>query len=133
MKKCILLMLTLLACAVCLCGCGESDDTVEHFIVSGTAYQDKADFKSAEQPKKVSAKCAVYASVDLIESPAGMKYTVRWSLDGKEIKSEERAVKIGPRSVMCFELEAEKAAPGLLKVEVIYSGTVLCTRELTVE
>ncbi|MDD5935257.1 MAG: hypothetical protein PUC65_06830 [Clostridiales bacterium] len=62
-----------------------------------------------------------------------MTYTVKWYLDGSEIKSETKATQKDTQDIVVFELEEEQVIEGSLKVEVIYKDTILLTKELTIQ
>lgn len=62
-----------------------------------------------------------------------MAYTVKWYLDGSEIKSETKATQKDTQDIVVFELEEEQVIEGSLKVEVIYKDTILLTKELTIQ
>ena len=78
--------------AVTLAGCSGHDDTIQNCIVlkyklyfagrlgicSTTGYAERR-------------KNSFFASVYFIESPKGMEYTVKWYLDGAEIKNRDKS------------------------------------------
>jgi hypothetical protein len=62
-----------------------------------------------------------------------MEYTVKWYLDGTEVKSETKATVNDMQDIIVYELETEQAVEGTLKVEVIYKDTTLLTKELKIQ
>lgn len=133
MKKIITLVITVIMMAVTLAGCGGNDDTVQTCIISNIGYTSQADLESAYQTDTLNANEPVYASIHFVESPKGMEYTVKWYLDETEIKSETKATENDAQDVIVYELEAEQAKKGSLKLEVIYDDTVLLTKELEIK
>lgn len=133
MKKVISFIVLVLMCSALFFGCSGSDDTVEAFVVSNQSYTTQKDVESAKSADALEAGKEVFASVHFIESPKGMEYTVKWSLDNNEIKSETKATANGPRDTVVYNLEADKAKAGTLKVEIIYKDSVLTTKELLVK
>lgn len=133
MKKFLSLFVIIIMITAILSGCGSSDDTIQTCIISNTGFTSQSELESAEQTQTLKAGDPVYASVNFIESPKGMKYTVKWYLDGTEIKSETKETVNDAHDIVVYELEAEKAAAGTLKLEVIYRDTVLHTQELKIQ
>ena len=119
MKKFLVLLTTILMLAVTLVGCGESDDTVQTCIISNSSYSLQSELKSAEQEDTLAANEPIYASIHYIESPKGMEYTVKWYIDGTEIKTETKATENDREDIVVYKLEAEQVTAGSLKVEVI--------------
>lgn len=132
MRKMIAFLAALGVMLVCLTGCFDNTP-IENLIVSGESYTEQKELDLAAQPDGLKANENVFASVSLIESPKGMEYTVVWYIDGTQILSETTATVNDMRDIVVYELEAEKAKPGLLKVEVVYKDTVLVTKELTIK
>lgn len=133
MKKVTVLLITILMMAVSLVGCGGNDDTIQTCIISNSSYSLQEELESANQEDALIVNEPVYASVHLVESPKGMEYTVKWYLDGTEIKSETKATEKDMQDIVVYELEAEQAAAGSLKLEVIYKDTILFTKELIIQ
>ena len=125
MKKVTVLLITILMMAVSLVGCGGNDDTIQTCIISNSSYSLQEELESANQEDALIVNEPVYASVHFVESPKGMEYTVKWYLDGTEIKSETKATEKDMQDIVVYELEAEQAAAGSLKLEVIYKDTIL--------
>jgi len=117
--------------ALALAGCGESD-TVSSYIVSDQKYTERSDLESAKQPEQLTAGKDVYASVYFIESPKGMEYTAKWSIDGNEVKTDIQKMLTDKRGMIVFSLEGDKVSAGTLKFEVIYDSDILVSKELTV-
>ena len=133
MKKVTVLLITILMMAVSLVGCGGNDDTIQTCIISNSSYSLQEELESANQEDALIVNEPVYASVYFVESPKGMEYTVKWYLDGTEIKSETKATEKDMQDIVVYELEAEQAAAGSLKLEVIYKDTILLTKELIIQ
>jgi hypothetical protein len=133
MKKVTVLLITILMMAVSLVGCGGNDDTIQTCIISNSSYSLQEELESANQEDALIVNEPVYASVHFVESPKGMEYTVKWYLDGTEIKSETKATEKDIQDIVVYELEAEQAAAGSLKLEVIYKDTILLTKELIIQ
>ena len=133
MKKVMVLLITFLMMAVSLVGCGGSDDTVQSCIISNSSYSSQDELESANQEDTLTANEPIYASVHYIESPKGMEYTVKWYIEGTEIKSETKATEKDMQDIVVYELEAEQAIAGSLKVEVIYKDTILLTKEIIIQ
>lgn len=124
--------LSIMVVIVMLTGCGENN-TVQKFYVSEESYETEEAMENATQPDQLAVGQAVYGSVNFIESPKGMEYTVKWYLDGNEIKTETKEMISDKRGVIVFNLEADQVAEGTLKFEVIYKDDVLCSKELVVK
>ena len=133
MKKVTVLLITILMMAVSLVGCGGNYDTIQTCIISNSSYSLQEELESANQEDALIVNEPVYASVHFVESPKGMEYTVKWYLDGTEIKSETKATEKDMQDIVVYELEAEQAAAGSLKLEVIYKDTILLTKELIIQ
>ena len=133
MKKVTVLLITILMMAVSLVGCGGNDDTIQTCIISNSSYSSQEELESANQEEALIVNEPVYASVHFVESPKGMEYTVKWYLDGTEIKSETKATEKDMQDIVVYELEAEQAVAGSLKLEVIYKDTILLTKELIIQ
>jgi hypothetical protein len=133
MKRIISVVLTVIMIAAVLTGCGGSDDTIQTIKVSNSSYTTKSELESAEQPDALTADNPIYTSILFIESRKGMEYTVKWYLDGALIKSETKATQKDMQDIISYELEADKAAKGSLKVEVVYNETILLTKELPIQ
>lgn len=132
MKKVIVLLAAVFMMAVALAGCGGNDDTIQTCIISNSSYTSQSELDSASQADTLTAKKPIYASIHFIESPKGMEYTVKWYIDGTEIKSETKATGKDVQDIVIYRLEAEQAAEGSLKIEVIYKDTILLTKELSI-
>ena len=107
--------------------------TIQTCIISNSSYSLQEELESANQEDALIVNEPVYASVHFVESPKGMEYTVKWYLDGTEIKSETKATEKDMQDIVVYELEAEQAAAGSLKLEVIYKDTILLTKELIIQ
>ena len=133
MKKILSLVLCSALLTLLLAGCGNYDDTVQTCIIAGEAYTDQTDLEAAEQPGSLSAGSPAYASIHFIESPKGMAYTVKWTLNDTEIKTETKGTQNAQQDTLVYTLEADKLSAGHLKIEILYDGTVLLTQELPVK
>lgn len=131
-KKIILLLLAVVTLTFSFTGCGK-DNTVEQYIVANEQYTQKSDLEGAVQPDKLAAGQEVFASVYFIESPKGMGYTAKWSMNSKEIKTETKEMSTDKNGIIVFSLEANKATIGALKLEILYKDDVLCSKELAVQ
>lgn len=116
-----------------LTGCSGNDDTVQTCIISDVSYSSENKLETAEQPDTLALNEPVYASVHFIESPKGSEYTVKWYLDNTEIKAETKATENDMQDVVVYELEADQAQKGTLKVEVIYGEDMLLSKELIIQ
>ena len=119
MKKAITLFVAIMMIATTLTGCGGSDDTIQTIIVSNSGYTSQDELESVIQVETLAADEPIYASIYFVESPKGMEYTVKWYLDGTEIKSETKATVNDTQDVVVYELKTEKITEGTLKLEVI--------------
>lgn len=133
MKKILSLFVMVIMITTIFSGCGSNDDTIQTCIVSNTSYTLQSELESATQAETLNADEPIYASVHFVESSKGMEYSVKWYLDGTEIKSETKATVNDTQDVVVYELEAEQAIAGTLKIEVIYKDTVLRTQELKIQ
>jgi len=133
MKKVMVLLVSLLMMVVSLVGCNGNDDTIQTCIISNSSYSSQGELESANQEDVLTANEPIYASVHFVESPKGMEYTVKWYLDDTEIKSETKATEKDVQDIVIYELEADQAIAGSLKLEVIYKDTILLAKELTVQ
>lgn len=133
MRKISIRLALALIIAVILTGCGGNDDTIQGCIISNTSYTSQKELDLASQPDNLIAEEKVYASIHFIESPKGMKYTAKWYLDGTEIKIETKKTVNDVQDVVVYELDAEQALVGTLKLELIYKDTVLLTKELKIQ
>lgn len=133
MKKVMVLLVSLLMMVVSLVGCNGNDDTIQTCIISNSSYSSQGELESANQEDVLTANEPIYASVHFVESPKGMEYTVKWYLDDTEIKSETKATEKDVQDIVIYELEADQAIAGSLKIEVIYKDTILLAKELTVQ
>lgn len=133
MKKGIILLITILTMSVLLVGCGGNDNTIQTCIISNSGYYTQEELESVQQEKMITANEPIYTSIHFVESPKGMEYTVKWYIDGNEIKSETKATEKDIQDIVVFELEKTQATAGSLKVEVIYKETILVTKELAIQ
>lgn len=133
MKKVLTLFVMIIMITTVFAGCAGNDDTIQTCIISNTSYTSQSELESATQTDTLSADEPIYASVHFVESPKGMEYSVKWYLEGTEIKSETKATVNDAQDIVVYELEAEQAIAGTLKLEVIYKDTVLRTQELKIQ
>ena len=125
------LFMAIVLFVLCLTAC--DSNSVQQYVVAAQSYTDESAIKNAAQPDSLAAGQEVYASVAFIESPQGMEYTARWSMDGKEVKSETKAMITDKTGVLVFSLKGEQVKTGKLKLEILYKSDVLCSKELSVE
>ena len=116
-----------------LTGCSGNDDTVQTCIISDVSYSSESELEAAEQPDTLTLNEPIYASIHFIESPKGSEYTVKWYLDNNEIKVETKVTENDMQDVVVYELEADQAQKGTLKVEVIYGEDILLSKELVIQ
>jgi hypothetical protein len=133
MRKISIRLVVALIMTVVLTGCAGKDDTVQSCIISNTSYTSQKELESASQPDHLIANENVYTSIHFIETPKGMEYTVKWYLDGTEIKTESKKTVNDLQDVVVYELDAKQALAGTLKLEVIYKDAVLLTKELKIQ
>lgn len=117
--------------AFALAGCGKSN-TVSSYIVSDQQYAERSDLESAKQPEQLTAGKDLYASVYFIESPKGMEYTAKWSINGNEVKTDTQKMSTDKSGLIVFSLEGDKVIAGTLKFEIRYDGDILASRELVI-
>lgn len=133
MKKVKDLLIGVLMITVMLTGCGENNDTIQTCIVSNNIYSSQEELESVNQQDTLDANKPVYATIHFVESPKGMEYTVKWYLDDTEIQSETKKTQNDMQDIVVYELKAEKAAAGSLKIEILYKDTILLTKVLTIQ
>lgn len=119
--------------AFVMTGCGGSANTIETCVISHEQYSDKAELESASQPDNFNAGQDIYASVYFVESPLGMEYSARWTVDGVEIKTETKEMETDKQGLIVFLLEAENVEAGTIVFEVLYGDDILLSKELTVQ
>ncbi|MGI6669827.1 MAG: hypothetical protein ACOX4M_10860 [Acetivibrionales bacterium] len=131
MKKIIGLVILFIACALLIVVFANRAhiNTVTGIAIANEQYTDRAAIENTEIPKELSKDKDVYASIYFIESPKGMKYRVKWFIDGKEVKTEEKEMTTNTKGFIIYKLEKEKLHEGLLKLQVLYEETVLAERE----
>lgn len=133
MRKYLTLIVTVIIIAAMFTGCGGNDDTIQTCIISNTSYTSQSKMESAVETDTLTADKPIYASIHFVESPKGMKYSIKWYLNGTEIKSETKATVNDTQDIVVYKLEAEQAVEGTLKVEIIYKDTTLLTKELKIQ
>lgn len=132
MKKYLTLFVMVIMMTTVFTGCGGSDNTIQTCIISNTSYTSQSELEAATQADTLSADEPIYASVHFVESPKGMEYSVKWYLDGTEIKSETKSTVNDAQDIVVYELVAGQATAGTLKLEVFYKDTVLRTQEINI-
>lgn len=133
MKKIIITFVSIIMMAVTLTGCGDSDNSIQTYVISNESYTSQDELESATGVDTLSPNESIYASFHFVESPKGMEYTVIWYIDGTEIKTETKATENERQDIIVYELEAEQVEKGSLKVEVFYKETLLLTEELLIQ
>jgi uncharacterized protein YxeA len=134
MKKLMsILMLTMfcISSAFALTGC--ESDPVSNIIISNEKYSDETAVEEAKQPNELSKNSDIYASINFIESPKGMKYTVVWSYDGETVKTDEKEMTANQHGVIVYTLEADKVREGTLKLEIKYKDRLVTQIEAVVK
>lgn len=134
MKKFVGLFLMATVCvslALILTGCDSSPIT--DIVISNEQYTDQKAIDKATQPKILTKDKEVYASVNFIESPKGMKYTAKWLLNNEEIFTEEKEMVKDKTGVIVYTLETDKLEDGTLKIQIIYKNKVLEEKEVTIK
>lgn len=112
---------------------GGTNNTVENSIIAQQPYKDKDTLENAVAPSYLEAGSDVYASISLIETPAGSEYTGNWYLDGQKIKSEIQKTVEDCSDILIFKLEANKIQSGNLSFDILCHGDVLLTKEIVVQ
>jgi len=125
----LLVLITIFTLA--LAGCGEVN-TVAGYIVADRPYSERSDLESAKQPEQLPAGKDVYASVYFIESPQGMEYTAKWSINGNTVKTETQKLLTDRKGMIVFSLEGNKVTAGTLKLEIRYGSDILASKELVI-
>ncbi len=128
-----LVAFTLLLCLSLLLFTGCDSSPIATLIVDSQAYDMGTSLDSARQPAKLAPGNTVHASMRVIESPLGMKYTAKWILNGKEIFTEEKATTQERTCILVFSLEKGLVGKGALKVQIQHRGQILIEKEIPVE
>lgn len=129
----VLLMLTIYTSLVfILAGCGESSP-IAGSVISNEQYTDQSAIDKASKPTELTKDKDIYASVSFIESPKGMKYTAKWLINAKEIKTDEKKMATDKKGILVFPLEKDKLKGGSLKLQIIYKDNVLMEKEILVK
>ena len=129
----ILLILTICTSLVfMLAGCGESSP-IAGGVISNEQYTDQSAIDKAPKPTALTKDKDIYASVSFIESPKGMKYTAKWLINAKEIKTDEKKMTTDKRGILVFPLERDKLKGGSLKLQITYKDNVLMEKEILVK
>lgn len=116
-----------------LVGCGDQNNTVQTCIIANDSYTTKTTIEEAVQPEILKTETAVYASIQFIESPKGMEYTVKWYLDDEEVKKETKATVNDKRDILIYTLDGEQAVAGEWKLEILYKETVLVSKVFKIQ
>lgn len=130
-KNSVFLFVLVMFFTIAFTGCAGSN-TISSFIVSDRQYNELTGLESAKQPEQLAAGKDIYASVYVIESPKGMEYTVKWFINGNEVKTDTQKQLTDRKSIIVFSLEGDKVTAGTLKFEISYDGNVLASRELVI-
>lgn len=128
----LLLILIIASLAFVLTGCGESSP-IQGIVISNEQYTDETAIDKATQPTELAKDKEIYASVSFIESPKGMKYTAKWLLNDKEIKTQEKEMATDKKGIIIFPLESDKLDKGTLKIKIMYKDSVLKEKEIIVK
>ncbi len=125
--------IALLMCFVgsLLTGCGNSTP-IQKCVIATEKFDSQETIDQAEVSEELAAGEALYASIDIIESLKGMKYTVKWFLEDQEIKTEEKEITESPRCLLIYELEKEKVQKGKWKIQIFHRDTLLMEQEITI-
>ena len=135
MKKFNNFLLMLIICAsfaFMFAGCNDTSP-VTNIVISNEQYTNQTAIDKAQQPTELAKDKDIYASVNFIESPKGMKYTAKWLFDDKEIKTEEKEMTTDKMGVLVFPLETDKLKEGTLKLQIIYKDNILAKKEIKVK
>jgi len=130
-KNSVYLLVIITVFTIAIAGCAGSN-TVSSFIVSDRQYTELTGLASAKQPEQLTAGKDIYACVYVIESPKGMEYTVKWFINGNEVKTDTQKQLTDRKGMIVFSLEGDKVAAGTLKFEISYDGDVLASRQLVI-
>jgi hypothetical protein len=133
MKNKLILAVTVVLFAAVLTIFGSNNDTIQTCIISNSSYSTQNEIESVKEVDTLISNEPIYTCIHVVESPKGMEYTVKWYLDGTEVKSETKATVNDMQDIIVYELENEQAVEGTLKVEVIYKDTTLLTKELKIQ
>ena len=125
--------ITLLLCLSLLFFTGCDSSPIAALVVDSQAYETGTALDSAQQPATLEAGSDVHASMRVIESPLGMKYTAKWFLNGKEIFSEEKATTQDKTCILVFTLDKALVGKGALKMQIQHRGQTLIEKEIPVE
>lgn len=117
---------------LCLVGCSSMDNTVQRCIIANSRYDSLEAIKTAAQPAMLTSHEKIFANIHFIESPKGTQYSVKWFLNEVEVGEEMKETQNDRQDLLIFELEAENALPGRLKLEVRYHETVLQSQEIII-
>ena len=129
--KAAFLLVLAMVLTIALAGC-EGSNTVSSFVISDRQYTERSDLESAKQPEQLTAGKDIYASVYFIESPKGMEYTVKWFVNGNEVKTDKQKMPSDSEGMIVFALEGDKVIAGTLKIEISFGGDILASRELVI-
>ncbi len=133
MKKYIPVIIALVTLSVILVACGGNNNTVQNCNISNISVTSISELEEMEQPTTLTAGKQIYANIHFVESPKETAYTAIWYLDDREIKREIKETENDMQDVIVYELEAEQALNGVLKLEIAYDNTILLTKELEIQ
>ena len=133
MKRILLIAIIMcLAVFPVLSGCGESTP-VQGFVISDQQLDGIGAIENAAQHTEFTADKELFACASFIESPKGMKYTIRWIQEDQTIKTEDKEMITDKKGVIVYTLEKDKLHAGDLKVQILYKDEVLAEKEVTVK
>lgn len=113
-----------------LAGC--TGTTVERCIVADAQYVTVEEVSEAQQPTSINSGQDAFASIEFIESPKDMQYSVKWYSNGNLVKEKTKAVP-DIHSVLIYKLDGSKVAPGNLRADVLFRNEVIHTQEVDVK
>lgn len=129
-KRLAILSLLLIVVMLVFTACDSSP--VSGVIISNQSYTAREDFDTISSPAELQKEYNIYASVYFIESPKGMEYTIKWLMDGEEVKTETKPMEINQHGALVFLLESGKLKAGTLKLQILYKEELLAEKEITV-
>lgn len=129
-KRISVLSIALIIMMLLFTACDSSP--VSGVIISNQSYTAREDFDTVSSPTELNKEKELYASVYFIESPKGMEYTVKWLMDGEELKTETKPMETEPHGALVFSLESGKLKAGTLKLQILYKEELLAEKEITV-
>lgn len=132
MKKVSIPLIIVLIISILLIGCNKNSSIIQTCIISNNSYHTQEELESAQQKTVLAANESIYTSIHVIESPKGMKYNIKWYINGEKVKDETKATKKDMQDILVFKLEKTQLLSGRLKIEIYYDDTILAKKEVIV-